>query len=62
LVIFDRWGGVAFETNNLQDGWDGKYGSNLGGEGIYIYIIEITYQDDNGTNSQSLSGDILLIK
>jgi gliding motility-associated-like protein len=62
MSIFDRWGGIAFQTTDLQEGWDGRYETKIGGEGVYIYIIEITYQDDDGTDFATITGDILLIK
>ncbi|CAN5140074.1 hypothetical protein BH09BAC1_BH09BAC1_07020 [soil metagenome] len=39
--IFDRWGDLIFETNNVFEGWDGK---NSKGEqlnsGVYVYMVE----------------------
>ncbi len=47
MKIYNRWGEVVFETNNLDVGWDGSYG--LGGRdvqpGIYTYHIHIKMPD-----------------
>lgn len=38
--IYDRWGNMVFETNDYNEGWDGKYGNANAPEGVYMYIIE----------------------
>jgi len=47
MKIYNRWGEVVFETNNLEVGWDGSYG--LEGRdvqpGIYTYHIHIKMPD-----------------
>ena len=47
MLIYNRWGEVVFETNNLDVGWDGSYG--LEGRdvqpGIYTYHIHIKMPD-----------------
>lgn len=47
MKIYNRWGEVVFETNNLDVGWDGSYG--LEGRdvqpGVYTYHIHIKMPD-----------------
>ncbi|MEZ4775620.1 MAG: PKD domain-containing protein [Bacteroidia bacterium] len=38
LQIFSRWGMKVFETNNIEDGWDGRYNGKDVGEGVYVFI------------------------
>jgi gliding motility-associated-like protein len=42
MQVFDRWGGVIFESSDIDSGWDGNnfYGQKLE-EDIYIYKIAI---------------------
>ena len=40
MKIFNRWGGLIFETNNISQGWDGTYNGNACSIGVYFYIIE----------------------
>jgi gliding motility-associated-like protein len=37
--VFDRWGGITFETNNPLTGWDGKSGGSYAPEGMYSYYV-----------------------
>ena len=40
MQVFDRWGGIIFETSDIDLGWDGtnSFGEVLN-EGIYLYHI-----------------------
>jgi len=44
LTIFDRWGGMMFqgnnlESNNLSQGWDGKSKGKFVSSGVYTFLI-----------------------
>jgi gliding motility-associated-like protein len=40
LRIYDRWGRRVFETNNVDEGWNGKiYGSDAVTD-VYVWIVE----------------------
>ncbi len=39
LQIFDRWGGLIYESKNLEDQWDGKTNGELVPGGTYVYTI-----------------------
>lgn|GEM_PF-1630907 len=41
MIIYDRWGSIVFETDNLATGWDGTEasGSRLAPVGTYTYKI-----------------------
>ncbi len=42
LRVFDRWGQLAFETDRVEEGWDGRVnGSPLPG-GAYVAHVELT--------------------
>ena len=45
MKIFDRWGELIFETNDLLKGWDGtnKRGNNLQ-EDVYVWRTEYYYK------------------
>jgi gliding motility-associated-like protein len=40
LMIFTRWGEMIFESNNINDGWDGKFKGNLCQVDIYAWVLE----------------------
>ncbi len=59
LKIFNRWGMLVFESNDVNNVWDGKFqGADLQ-SGVYVYTAYI--RNNDGTEKQT-SGNILLLK
>ena len=50
IKIFDRWGNMVYndapEINNYQDGWDGRFGNTFVEQGVYVFIAEVRFKDD----------------
>jgi len=46
LQIISRWGNVVFETEDINQAWDGRINGELAREGTYIYIVKITAPND----------------
>lgn len=40
LMIFNRWGEMVFETNSINNGWDGTFKGKPVQVGVYTYYIE----------------------
>lgn len=57
--IFDRWGKLLFETNDLKNAWDGKHNGNHMNSGVYVYVIDIVCSD--GSN-RLVNGNVTLIR
>jgi len=38
--IMNRWGEVLFETNNPNEGWDGKFKGKMCSAAAYVYLLE----------------------
>ena len=63
LVIYDRWGEKVFENKNFNEndasrGWDGSYKGNLMNPGVFVYIIEFIFENDE---RGSINGDVTLV-
>jgi gliding motility-associated-like protein len=43
LYIYNRWGELIFETEKLDEGWDGYCGSVRCTEGVYVWRADIKY-------------------
>jgi len=43
--IINRWGQELFKWSNVNEGWDGKYKGKDVSEGVYFYIISVTFED-----------------
>ena len=59
MAIYDRWGNKVFESNNINDGWDGKYNGQPENTGTYVYYIKGTY--DDGTDFEK-KGNVALVR
>ncbi len=57
--IFNRWGSLVFETDNLNIEWDGKYKGNFVSDGVYFWIIN--FIDGNGIETM-LKGSLTVMK
>lgn len=44
MFIFDRWGNLIFQGNELNDKWDGKanYGVNQAQQDVYVWKVTLT--------------------
>jgi gliding motility-associated-like protein len=59
LFIYNRWGGLVFETKNPDVTWDGKFAGEICVEGVYVYLI--TYKNAKQA-TKSLRGTVTLIR
>jgi gliding motility-associated-like protein len=59
MMIFDRWGEKIFETEILEEGWDGYYQNSLVQNGVYVYKIKL--KDVLGENHNYI-GSVTLVK
>lgn len=58
LVVYDRWGGLVFEGDGIQEFWDGEVAGEPAGVGTYVYVFHYF----NGIEMVSLSGNIMLLR
>ncbi|NUM31559.1 MAG: gliding motility-associated C-terminal domain-containing protein [Bacteroidetes bacterium] len=56
--IYNRWGEIVFETNNIDEEWDGYYRGVKAQSGVYIYKIKAMGADNH---SYSIEGNISLL-
>jgi gliding motility-associated-like protein len=61
MMIFDRWGNLIFETEDLNIPWDGKArgGQEIAQEDVYVYVIDLV---DIFGNEHKYRGHVTLIK
>lgn len=59
LQIFNRWGVLIYESNDLHKGWDGYYGNGtLANQGVYVWKASGKYADGKYF---SLIGDVTFL-
>ncbi|HOZ52109.1 MAG TPA: CotH kinase family protein, partial [Chitinophagaceae bacterium] len=59
MVIFDRWGKEIYQTNSMDNGWDGTYDGKDAEIGVYQYLIKVKFRD-NSVNTYK--GDISILR
>jgi gliding motility-associated-like protein len=59
FTIWNRWGQKVFETNNINEGWDGKVNGVVQPMDVYAYTLEAEFFDGTRTTRK---GDITLIR
>lgn len=62
LKVFNRRGALVFESNALQDGWNGKYRGETAERGVYLYQIQYRMEGSSEENFEIIHGDIALIR
>jgi gliding motility-associated-like protein len=61
MRIFDRWGNMIFETQDMNAGWDGTYKGNIVQIDTYAYTID--YETEcNGGERKAIYGHVNVIK
>ena len=60
FFIFNRWGELLYETNNLTHGWNGTYQGKLVRNGVYIWTISL--KDQYTGVRRSFNGHVTVIK
>jgi gliding motility-associated-like protein len=46
MKIFDRWGDILFESDDIEKHWDGTFNGNKVVEDKYLYVIDILGEDN----------------
>ena len=59
MMVFNRWGELIFETDDINIGWDGYYRGNLCQQDVYVYKATATFVD--GRTIEKI-GDITLLR
>ena len=59
MTIFNRWGELIFESNNMNIGWDGTYDGKPSPDGTYIWVIEYS---DNSYVEHRINGHVNLLR
>ena len=59
IMVFNRWGELIFESNDLNNKWDGTHKNIPSPEDVYVYKITWT---DNRNKETILTGRITLLR
>lgn len=59
MLIFDRWGHLLLQSEDILTGWNGKLNEISCPQGVYVYQIELDFLD--GSN-KIYAGGVSLIE
>jgi len=59
LQIYNRWGQLVFESNDIENGWDGTKDGNPFNQGVFVYKITATMSSGKKINE---TGNVTLIR
>jgi gliding motility-associated-like protein len=47
MYIYDRWGGMVFESDDIDAGWDGNIGGQPAPAGVYVWTFRIKFRGED---------------
>lgn len=59
LQIYNRWGELLFESQEVEKGWNGFYNGQLAPTGVYVWRVEVTFNDNKKIQK---AGDVTLLR
>ncbi len=59
MNVYNRMGGLLFTSNDAQVYWEGVYNSKSCQDGVYLYALNITFEDGH---TESIRGNVQLIR
>ncbi len=62
LRIFNRLGGLIYESHDPLSLWDGNFADKLASEGVYVYTLISTSNETGKPVSRSFRGNVTLIR
>ena len=61
--IFDRWGRLVFESDEVTEGWDGTYDGQQLKEGVYLWQVSVVWENDVELKKpETKKGTLVLIR
>ena len=59
IQIFNRWGQLIYESNDVTEGWDGTYKGQLVPQAVYVYKAFVRFTNGREFNK---AGSVLLVR
>jgi gliding motility-associated-like protein len=47
ISIFNRWGEKVWESDHMEEGWDGRRDGTAVADGTYFWVLEVFYGPEN---------------
>jgi len=53
---------LVYNSNDFNEGWDGKFKNKEMACDVYVYLIEIQFLESSDKKEMTLNGDVTLIR
>lgn len=50
IYIYNRWGELVYESDDMEEGWDGTFQGKLCPSGVYVWVIYLETGEEKLTN------------
>lgn len=60
--ILNRWGDLVFESDNLEQGWDGKYKGRTCATGVYYWYVEYMCIEGDSITDYKRRGTVTILR
>ena len=62
MLVFDRWGGMVYESADSQKGWDGDYRGEPAGDGYYVWFMSFRVKENSRWREVEIEGGAALLR
>lgn len=62
LQVFNRWGECMFDETSSNPEWDGKYNGEYVPGGVYVYAMDVFYEEKGITLRKRLNGALTVLR
>jgi gliding motility-associated-like protein len=62
MIVFDRWGGMIFESDDPDKGWGGNYRGAPAGDGYYVWFMSFRVYENNRWRNVEMEGGVNLLR
>lgn len=62
MFIYNRWGQLIFESNSVEEGWDGTVNGEPAPGDVYVWLINYFVERDGGDERVTRRGNLMLLK
>ncbi len=62
IQIYNRWGQLLFESNDIAIGWDGNHNNITSEVGTYVYLVVYEVDTFEGPAEYTLTGTVTLLR
>ncbi len=57
--VYNRWGEVIFESQDVNIGWDGYVNGQMATQSVYIFRVDVKFTDGS---EETIIGDVTLLR